>query len=79
MHEFVRADGRNCLVPNETSAGVTGPPDAHKPPWVLVCSYPLRREGTKINQRLFSFFSKSSFPFGGVVRPRKGHSIFVFL
>lgn len=70
--EFERVDGRKFLVPNEVFAGV---PTL----WgVLALLLPTERRKSEIDQRLFSFFSKSFLPFGGVVKPSRGHFIFVF-
>lgn len=33
----------------------------------------------KKKKKVFSFFSNSFLPFGGIVRSGRGHSIFVFL
>lgn len=71
--EFERVDGGKFLVPSEVFAGVPTPLG------VLALLRPAERRGSKIDQRLVSFFPKSLLPFGGVVRPSRGHFIFVFL
>lgn len=70
---FERVDGRKLLVPSEVFAGVPAPLG------VLALLLPAERRGSKIDPRLVSFFSKPLLPFGGVVRPNRGHFIFVFL